>query len=312
MPNLIGHLVTAILMLVWLSNGVAYAVTCDTGRYACRNFSNFSGGEPTNCATDIYGNELEPSEVCFGTSQTNIVAGVKECSTGCKYGYEGVAVSKTISPCNNAVTVFECQRTTPGSTSCSYFDTKELDANDKEVLHCADGSYEVYINSDGQYMGQTLYCRQCETGYTRQESTTTIRYCTNSVPHDICVKVICTGSPPNRWESANNYGVMRKARYICDTSSGTGKWVTSGEYDYQCAGYYYGTPRDASDRCTPCPSIRMVSGSYSNGESLAGSTSITQCYIPSGWKLSDATGEYNFTQKCYYSGVSSSSIGVKP
>lgn len=300
----------ALLMLTCLSNGVAYAVTCDTGRYACRNFSNFSGGEPTNCATDIYGNELDPSEVCFGTSQTNIVAGVKECSTGCKYGYELVAVRKTISPCNNAVTVNECQRTTPGSTSCSYFDTKELDANDKEVLHCADGSYEVYINSDGQYMGQTLYCRQCETGYTKQESTTTIRYCTNSVPHDICVKVTCTGSPPNRWESANNYGVMRKARYICDTSSGTGKWVTSGEYDYQCAYKYYGTPRDASDRCNLCPSIRTVSGSSISGESVAGSTSITQCYIGPNIKLGDTTGEYNFTQDCYYSGVSSGSVSV--
>ena len=296
----------ALLMLTCLSNGVAYAVTCGTGRYACRNFSNFSGGEPTNCATDTYGNELEPAEVCFGTSQTNLVAGVKECANGCKYGYERVAVSKTISPCSNAVTVYECQRTSPGTTSCTYFDTTEIDNPD--VVHCSDGAYEVYINNDGQYMGRALYCRQCETGYTKQESTTTIRWCTNSVPHDICVKVECTGSPPNRWESANNYGVMRKARYICDTSSGTGKWVTSGEYDYQCAGYYYGTPRDASDRCMACPSIRMVSGSYSNGESLGGSTSITQCYIPSGWKLSDTTGEYNFTQKCYYSGVSSSGI----
>lgn len=64
---------------------------------------------------------------------------------------------------------------------------------------------------------------------------------------------------------------------------------------YQCAAGYYGTSTNGISGCTRCPS--------SNGTdttSVAGSTSITSCYIPSGTTFSDTSGSGIYTSHCYY------------
>ncbi|MDE6478194.1 MAG: hypothetical protein K2L94_03010 [Alphaproteobacteria bacterium] len=64
--------------------------------------------------------------------------------------------------------------------------------------------------------------------------------------------------------------------------------VRASSQKYRCAAGYYGTSSNGTSGCTRCPS---------NGNSNAGTTSITGCYITSG---SDATGSYVYTSNCYY------------
>ena len=56
---------------------------------------------------------------------------------------------------------------------------------------------------------------------------------------------------------------------------------------YANTGYY----KNGSE-CAKCPSSGTTSGN--------GATTITQCYIPSGTKGSDSTGQYEYIGNCYY------------
>ena len=46
--------------------------------------------------------------------------------------------------------------------------------------------------------------------------------------------------------------------------------------------------------------IKMVLNPSSGTTSGNGATTITQCYIPSGTKGSDSTGQYEYIGNCYY------------
>lgn len=91
---------------------------------------------------------------------------------------------------------------------------------------------------------------------------------------------------------------------------------------YRCNSGYYGTALSASRGCTRCPTNATCAGGnnstfvcntgyYKNGSECAkcpssgttsgnGATTITQCYIPSGTKGSDSTGQYEYIGNCYY------------
>ena len=58
---------------------------------------------------------------------------------------------------------------------------------------------------------------------------------------------------------------------------------------WSCKAGYYGSSLNGTTGCTRCPE---------NGNSNAGTTSVTGCYVTSG---SDATGSCIYTQNCYYS-----------
>ncbi|MBO8407247.1 MAG: hypothetical protein IAC77_02165 [Proteobacteria bacterium] len=55
---------------------------------------------------------------------------------------------------------------------------------------------------------------------------------------------------------------------------------------------YYGDAGNYGRNCTKCPG---------SGTSAAGSTSITDCYMPSGSTGSDSSGTFIYTSTCYYS-----------
>ena len=61
---------------------------------------------------------------------------------------------------------------------------------------------------------------------------------------------------------------------------------------YRCAAGYYGSSTMGTSGCTRCPN---------DGSSVAGSTVITSCYLPSGTTLTDSTGTYTYTADCSYS-----------
>ena len=69
---------------------------------------------------------------------------------------------------------------------------------------------------------------------------------------------------------------------LCDCIRDTSKCS-----QYKCNYEYYGTGKS----CTACPN---------GGTSPAGSTSITQCYIPAGTAFSDTTGNGTYTGNCNY------------
>ena len=60
---------------------------------------------------------------------------------------------------------------------------------------------------------------------------------------------------------------------------------------YRCDNGYYGRPTTTPSGCQKC---------VTPGTSVAGSTSITSCYIPANSTLSDATGSGIYTSNCYY------------
>ncbi|MDE5615803.1 MAG: hypothetical protein K2I81_03155 [Alphaproteobacteria bacterium] len=61
---------------------------------------------------------------------------------------------------------------------------------------------------------------------------------------------------------------------------------------YRCKAGYYGSGISASN-CTRCPN----DGGFLGG-SNAGSIGITQCFVNEG---ADTTGNYDYTEPCYYS-----------
>lgn len=61
---------------------------------------------------------------------------------------------------------------------------------------------------------------------------------------------------------------------------------------FRCAAGYYGSSTTGTSGCTRCPN---------SGVSMAGSTEITSCYLPSGTTGTDTSGTYTYTADCYYS-----------
>ena len=60
---------------------------------------------------------------------------------------------------------------------------------------------------------------------------------------------------------------------------------------YRCAAGYYGQSTNGTTGCTPCPAP---------GTSANGATAKTSCYVVSGTVANDTSGQYNFTNNCFY------------
>ncbi len=87
------------------------------------------------------------------------------------------------------------------------------------------------------------------------------------------------------WGTSGSYQMRYKAK--CDMNRTV---CVLGDPEYRCAPNYYGT----GTNCTSCKN------SHSAAVSIAGSTSINNCYIPANARISDDTGTYTFMSDCYY------------
>ncbi|HIS71043.1 MAG TPA: hypothetical protein IAD02_03600 [Candidatus Enterousia intestinigallinarum] len=111
-------------------------------------------------------------------------------------------------------------------------------------------------------------------------------------PGGICVMsgggTTCTASncSPSAW-TAYATGYERRTYRYCSTST-----KCTSSIQYRCAAGYYGRTINGSSGCTCCPN---------SGSSVAGSTVITSCYLPSGTTGTDTSGTYTYTADCYYS-----------
>ncbi len=112
--------------------------------------------------------------------------------------------------------------------------------------------------------------------------------CTDGIgyaTYQVCEKCTLTCTSDTSWTTVRT---GYEKRTVCSNGCGTD--------EYRCAAGYYGTSTNGSTGCNKCPSSGGV-----DGQSAAGSTAITSCYIPKNTTLSDSTGKYQYTSDCYYS-----------
>lgn len=76
---------------------------------------------------------------------------------------------------------------------------------------------------------------------------------------------------------------------------------------YRCRAGYYGQPTLSDLTCTLCPDGGTSFPGFSIGDDLSNwdssiitNVSISGCYLPADTTGTDETGEYTFTEACYY------------
>ena len=126
-------------------------------------------------------------------------------------------------------------------------------------------------------------CTKCGTNYTLKSKTVSVQNtCTTVVGYcESNCKGCSNCTSDTSWSSAGT-GYEKKVTRTCNCNT------CNASTSYRCAAGYYGSSSNGTSGCTRCPS---------NGNSAAGSTSATGCYITSG---SDSTGSFKYTQNCYY------------
>ncbi|MDR0741550.1 MAG: hypothetical protein LBF28_02140 [Rickettsiales bacterium] len=85
--------------------------------------------------------------------------------------------------------------------------------------------------------------------------------------------------------SAHSTGYQKKVTKTCSCNT------CNSSTSYRCASGYYGSPTTGTSGCTQCPT---------GGTSNAGASKQTDCYA-SPVDGTDTTGNWKFTETCYYS-----------
>ncbi len=160
---------------------------------------------------------------------------------------------------------------------------------------CADTDYfECWAYTQGSTTTYVPWydCNTCQSGYTRKSTTAQMGGCGNARYYyceENCTG--CTNCTSDTSWSAGNTGYEKKVSRTCNCNT------CSASTSYRCASGYYGSSTNGISGCTRCPSSGGVYGT-----SAAGSTAITDCYIPAGdisW--TDDTGTYVCGEDSYYS-----------
>lgn len=156
----------------------------------------------------------------------------------------------------------------------------------------------------GHYIGVSG-CSACKAGYTATYPR--VENCPNTSKFYMTCECICNNCNTNViWSEAwGQAGYERGIGIVsgCDCSDGEPTCTYTEEY--RCAAGYYGTEIKETwqdgiwnpilSGCTKCPT-----SNGNVGQSNAGSTKITNCYIQSGKTFSDNAGTGTYTSNCYY------------
>lgn len=122
----------------------------------------------------------------------------------------------------------------------------------------------------------------------------------------------CTACSGNRTLKSTRAGMCSNLKYtecVCSNNCKDIEWTAGNEgYEYsvtcgadcdttrkyRCAKNWYGTSTNGTSGCNRC---WEAAGAVTKA---AGSTSPTDCYIPSGTAFSDSSGKGRYTADCYY------------
>jgi len=127
-------------------------------------------------------------------------------------------------------------------------------------------------------------CQECLDGYTRVPGITQCSQQLYECEPDVSCTCDCPGDVG--WTSAGT-GYQVYTEYLCNATT----CACDPVYSYRCAAGYYGSPISNHAGCTSCVPF---------GTSAAGSTAITNCYLPTTYTGADPTGTFGYTQNCYY------------
>lgn len=158
---------------------------------------------------------------------------------------------------------------------------------------CNGDCFEFVLPDPACQRSQTYYynnygvatCNTCDSGYDRRAATIMIPGCSNSVEYYTCVEQCngCSNCTSDAAWSAHTAGYEKKVIRTCNCNT------CQAATTYRCAAGYYGTSSNGTSGCTRCPD---------NGNSGAGTTSVTGCCISGG---ADTSGNFSFTPNCCYS-----------
>ena len=102
----------------------------------------------------------------------------------------------------------------------------------------------------------------------------------------------CTACVDTGWESYGTGYEIKKTGGTCVNNSctSTGECINQ-TIEYRCATGYWGKSTNGTSGCISCPAP---------GTSTPPANYVIQCYVPKNTALSDNTGDYTFTNDCYY------------
>lgn len=169
---------------------------------------------------------------------------------------------------------------------------------------CSDDYHDITNVASGcSRVTRTCYCKEsvascmrCKDGYTQTQSSVTLSG-GGSVKYYYCKSDNCTLTPSycsgkNTGWVAGNTGYQKNTTYTFDDVA----CACDSSTVYRCADGFWGASINGTTGCTRCLALN---GIY--GQSSAGSTVITSCYMPSGAAFSDDTGTGAYNENCYYS-----------
>jgi len=249
----------------------SYNCVCNAGYYAVDQGT--STCSCSQCPTGTY--KTSPSNAtsctsCPSGSTTSIIGAPAVSACTCSYGYYGDASSG--SACTGCPTNATCAGGNGSNFICNsgYYNDGSGCSYCPSNSTCGGTSFSCnagfYKNTAG------TACDSCPTGSTSPASSTSVSACYCSV---------------NYYGNASSGSACNSCPTNATCSGGNGSTFSCG------AGFY--------NNGTTCISCSTVTGN-SSSTSAAGSTSITNCYLPTSYRETDETGEFGFPSDCHYNG----------
>lgn len=239
---------------------------------------------------------------CLGTNVSYGIIG--QSATGCNRYYE------ICYRCNGDWKVYNCKDCKSGYThstetfNISQYTSETVGQCTKNMgIYCTATNYsgsnypqiKGCTNLKVQKFGGKIVstCEKCDTGWRLVSSEISVDGCSNTYTQSTCSKkLIIDDCDPDNCKSDLVWSFPGEgADYMTKTNRNCSFGSCLELEEYSCAYGYYGTVTATSQECHECPD----GGTSEPGDN----TVITKCFSTGG---KDATGDYKFTPKCYYTG----------
>lgn len=260
--------------MVYAGSAYAYDTVTDCAATACnvQNTYTVVGQSATGC-NRYY-------ETCYECGENWKVYNCESCKSGYTHSTETLYITSKTS-----VTAGQCTKNT--GVYCTA--TNDYGAGDYPQIK---GCSRQKVQKFGGQLVST--CEECESGWFLREQEMSVDGCSNKYTYQTCSKDLII---PDDCDSSNCKDDLlwilpsAGANYMTKTNRSCWRGRCLETTVYSCTSGYYGTATATSQDCHACPD--------GGNSALGDNTEITKCYATSG---KDATGDYKFESKCYYSG----------